>query len=126
MRPKDVVIWDQFIHNNPDTFLRVWYDVHIGDPVGKNTDHKEMHASGMYDVSCWCVDVVAEASNNFWIIEIKPDALAGALGQALAYTALLEKQNLFHKPIVPVVLTDSISPITLEAAGLLKVGLLTP
>lgn len=126
MRPKDVVIWEEYILNHPDSFLRVWYDVHIGDPKLLIPKQHTVQDSGMYDVSRWCIDVLAETENFLFVIEIKPDALAGALGQALAYRALLEKIQQFAKPLHPVVLTDNVSPITRQAANLLKVSLLTP
>jgi len=126
MRPSDVAIWDAFILSHPDAFHRVWYDVHIGDPISDEKERQHMIDSGMYDVSCWCVDVIADDGSEYWVIEIKPNALAGALGQALAYTKLLEKEKHFDKPLQPAVLTDNIAPITQQAAMLLGVPLFTP
>jgi len=126
MRPRDVAIWDQFIINHPGAFERVWYDVHVGDPVDDPRKDDEMRKSGMFDVSCWCIDVVAETRASIYIIEVKPNALAGALGQALAYTKFAKRLNMTNKPLIPVVLTDNISPITLQAAEMLRVILLTP
>lgn len=126
MRPRDVAIWDTFLLNHPGRFFRVWYDVHMGDPVGAEHDHEEMCNNGMYDVSRWCVDVIAEDAEAFYIIEIKPDAKAGALGQALAYKKILDREVGFAKPSHAVVLTDSIGPITLQAAELMGVALITP
>ena len=126
MRPRDVAIWDQFILNNPHAFIRVWYDVHIGNPAKNHHDHDQLHATGMYDVSCWCIDVLADDGTHFWVIEIKPNALAGALGQALAYTKLLQGEKVFIKPLRPAVLTDNISPISKQAADLLGVIIFTP
>lgn len=126
MRPKDVAIWDEFITRHPGIFKRVWYDVHLGDPVQHEHQREESQLSGMYDVSRWCVDVLAYDNNNFWAIEIKPDAGAGALGQALAYAALLTSEHEFSRPVRPAVLTNNVAPITEQAARLLKVGIFTP
>ena len=126
MRPKDVVLWDQFIINHPEAFHQVWYDVHIGDPIENKKDHDAMHASGMYDVSCWCVDVIADDGSALYVIEIKPNAPAGALGQALAYKKFVEKLPGVTKPVHPAVLTDNISPITQKAASMLQVAIFTP
>ena len=126
MGPNDAAIWETFIMEHPGQFFHVWYNVHIGDPVGEDHDHDEMKDNGMFDVSCWCIDVLAEDENGFWVIEIKPNALAGALGQALAYTELIKREHEFDKVIRPAVLTDDIAPITQQAAALLGVALLTP
>jgi hypothetical protein len=80
----------------------------------------------MYDVSCWCVDVIADDGNALYVIEIKPNALAGALGQALAYKKFVEKLPGVNKPVYAAVLTDNLSPITQEAASMLNVALFTP
>jgi hypothetical protein len=126
MRPKDVAIWDAFLVQHPDAFFRVWYDVHLGDPVQVEADREEQLKSGMYDVARWCVDVLADDGTGFWAIEIKPNAGAGALGQALGYAALLNKEHVFDRPVRPAVLTDNVAPITQQAAELLKVVVFTP
>jgi len=126
MRPRDVAIWETFVIQNPKRFDRVWYDVHMGDPVSEDQIYEEVVSNGMYDVSRWCVDVIAEDEDAIYIIEVKPDAMAGALGQALAYSKLITKEIWFKKPLIPVVMTDSIGPITQQAADLMGVTLLTP
>lgn len=126
MRPRDVVLWDQLLVSQPGLFRRVWYDVHIGDPAADHTKVTMMKESGMFDVSCWCIDVLADAGDAYWVIEIKPNAAGGALGQALAYTALLQKEWQLDKPVRPAVLTDDIAPITQQAAAALGVALFTP
>jgi hypothetical protein len=126
MRPKDIAIWDEFLLRNPTAFVRVWYDTHIGDPSTLALGSEEMKRSGMYDVSCWCVVVIADDGNALYVIEIKPNALAGALGQALAYKKFVEKLPGVNKPVYAAVLTDNLSPITQEAASMLNVALFTP
>ena len=126
MRPKDVIIWDEFIKNNPDTFDKVWYDVHIGEPTERGHTKDEMIASGAYEVSQWCVDVLAMSSFKHFVIELRPGALAGALGQALAYRAILQAEGRIEASAQAVVITDEIIPITEHAAALLGVSLLIP
>ena len=126
MRPKDVAIWDEFIINNPNAFERVWYNVALGNPATTSEEHKRMVDTGMYGVSQWRIDVVALKAMHFYVIEVKPNAMAGALGQALAYSHMVVRDYGVDVPVHPVVLTDDIAPITLEAANLLGVALLTP
>ena len=125
MRPKDVAVWERFMTANPDAFVEVYYDAHVGDPVSAPELHDEMRASGAFDVCQWCVDVIARAPNITYVIEVKPNAGAGALGQALAYTKLLQREGRIPVNSVPVVLTDNISPILQEAARLLGVLIFT-
>lgn len=126
MRPLDEIIWDEFVHRHRGEFEMVWYNVHIGDPARDDDERRMMKDNGAYDVSCWCVDVLAKSGDQFYVIEIKPDARAGALGQALAYKAILEAEGKIPPGSVPVVLTDNLHPITEQAAQLLGVQILVP
>lgn len=126
MRPHDQVIWEQFILNHPNAFHTVYYDVHLGNPADDPDKEMEMRANGGWDVSQWCVDVIGVADNYTAVIEVKPGARAGALGQAIAYRALLADEGLIKGNTVPMVLTDELLPVTMRAAQLLGVHLLVP
>lgn len=126
MRPKDVAIWDEFIITHPGIFVRVWYNVKVGDPSGGVYDPDEIQANGYHGVTSWAIDVVGDDGQNFYTVEVKPNAMGGAIGQALCYSKLLGRYADLQRPIKPVVLTDDIAPITLEAASLVGVSILTP
>jgi hypothetical protein len=126
LRPRDEVIWDDFIDKNPSAFEYVYYNVHLGEPASTDRDKLEMQQNGSYEVSQWCVDVLAYADNVPYVIEVKPDAGAGSLGQALAYREILIAEGRITPNAVSVVLTNQISPITEHAAKLLGIILLTP
>ena len=124
MRPRDVVLWERFIDKFPDMFNSVVYDAHVGDPAAAPEKHDEMRASGAFDVCQWCVDVIAKEGENVFVIEIKPNAGAGALGQALAYRKLLAHEGRIPRNAAPVVITDAITPILRAAAAALSVQLI--
>lgn len=126
MRPNDVVLWEQLLINKPHAFGWCWYNVPIGDPVCFEEWRHEYDQNGMYGVGCWRVDVVAHDGRAYYAVEIKPNAMAGALGQSMAYAKILEKTHLQGHKVFPLVLTDDISPITAEAAALLGVAIMTP
>lgn len=126
MRPEDEVLWDEYVKNHPNRFDTVWYNVHVGEPIRDDIEKNAAVATGAYSVSQWCVDVIAISGLEYYVIEIKPNALAGALGQALAYTRLLQHEKSAPDYAQPIVLTDNISPITEQAAYLLGVGVWIP
>lgn len=126
MRPQDEVLWDSFVMLHPDEFETVYYDYHIGNPATNPAMEKDMRQSGSFDVSQWDIDALALDGTQWYVVEIKPNALAGALGQALAYTALLKTEDAMFKNAQPMVITDTISPITEQAAKLLGVKLIIP
>lgn len=126
MRVLDEVIWDEFIKNHPNMFSRVWYNVPLGDPFPEEEEKIQAESNGALEVSQWRIDVLGETPDGFAVIELKPHAAAGALGQALAYKELLRKEWNIEKPIQPIVLTDKITPILEQASKLLNVVVLVP
>ena len=124
MRPRDVVLWERYITMHPDVFDSVIYDAHVGDPATTPEEHDEMRATGAFDVCQWCVDVIAKRGNEFFVIEIKPNAGAGALGQALAYKKLLARERRVPFNARSIVMTDSVTPVLQEAAHALGVILI--
>ena len=126
MRTRDEVIWDEFIRTHPDRFDRVWYNVPLGEPYKDLDLRREAKDNGAWESTQWRIDVLAEDQDFFYVIEIKPNAMGGALGQALAYKALLQKHHQVDKPIITIVLTDVVSEITDEASELLGVAVIIP
>lgn len=124
MRPQDVAIWESMILTMPGLFTNVWYNVELGDPTMPGTSDVEARANGMRGVSTWRVDVIGETAEGLWATEIKPDARAGAIGQAMAYAKLIEEQYRPGKPVLPLVVSDDVSPITRHAAQLLNVHII--
>ena len=126
MRPGDISIWNEYIDKNADNFLRCWYDVKVGKPEITTIISDEKLKRNWFDLSRWGIDVLAEDENLFYVIEVKPNANAKALGQACAYAKMWAKKRQPNKPVIPVVLTDTINPITAEAANFMGVLLWTP
>lgn len=126
MRLGDEVIWDEFIKSHPDFFLSCWYNVPLGEPFPDAEQKIEAMANGAWEVGQWRVDVLGETADAFACIEIRPHADARALGNAIAYSKLVRGEWGITKPVVPVVLTDSISPIMEKAAAMCGVRVLVP
>jgi hypothetical protein len=126
MRLGDEVIWDEFVKNNPDFFLSVWYNVPLGEPYTEEEKAVEARANGGWDVSQWRIDVLGETADAFAAIEVRPDADARALGNAIAYAKLLKAEWGLVKPVIPVVLTNRMSPIMEKAAAICGVRVLVP
>ncbi len=123
---KDEVIWDSFIIANPFAFDFVYYNVHIGQPTTDPHIEAQMRRNGSWEVSQWCIDVLAFASGKPYVIEVKPNAGAGALGQAVAYTRILQAEGHVDESAQPMVVTDNLSPITEQAALQLGVIVAVP
>lgn len=126
LRPADIEIWQKFIENNPGRFSWVFYDYRVGDPEDWPQDAPRYIALAWKDLTMWQVDVVAEDEKFLYIIEVKPFARAGAIGQALSYKILFDREEKPWKPTIAVVLTDTILKSTQYVAKKLGVELWTP
>lgn len=116
MRPLDEQIWTRFIQKNPDRFSQVQYDFGVGDPADADPELPENIIQAWHDLTRWKCDVVADDTETTYTIEVKPNANAKALGQALAYAVLYKIDHPGDRPVVPVVLTDVIHNTTAQAA----------
>jgi len=116
MRPRDEAIWTRFIQKNPARFAEVIYDHGVGDAADADEDTPENVAVAWHDLTRWKCDVVAEDNDAIYTIEVKPNANAKALGQALAYAILYKADHPGDTPVIPVVLTDVVHNTTAQAA----------
>ena len=126
MGPADEAIWNRFIENNPDRFVRVFYDFLVGNPAEALPDMPHNLTLGWYDLTRWRCDVVADDGKAIYIIEVKPSANANAIGKAISYRVLFVQQERPDKKVIPVILTDAIFETTKQVADLLGVRLWTP
>ncbi|MEK7578682.1 MAG: hypothetical protein AAB456_03130 [Patescibacteria group bacterium] len=121
MRPKDKAIWNKFIDKNPGRFAGCFYDFLVGEKDDVDAETPQNVANAWWDLTRWNIDVIAFDSQAIYIIEIKPNANAKAIGQALAYKVLYETEHNPELPVVAVVITDIISATAKKVADRLNV-----
>jgi len=122
MRPKDEVIWDKYIQMHPGVFDSCFYNVPVGDPSHNDSEKGEMQYNGGWGVSTWRVDVVGIKDAMQYVIEIKPHADTHAIGEVLAYRALLIAEGKIKPDAIPLIITDEASMILLQACAALGVA----
>lgn len=110
MRPEDVRVWESFLDGHALPNAQVAYDVHLGStpPLPDNApDFLRKHIQAVYPKKA---DVVIYFLNETLVAEVKPDAGLTALGQALGYTHLFQRDfpNAPHPH--PTIITDKAQP----------------
>ena len=113
--------WDKFIQQMPGAFDSVFYNVPVGDPARNDAERDEMRYNGGFGVTQWRVDVVGIKDGKQYIIEIKPFVDTHAIGEVLAYKALLIKEGKIKADAIPLIITDNASVILIQACGMLGV-----
>lgn len=117
----DTSIWSRFLDAYADAFESFAYDVALGgQKVDPQHGGEETRLGWQYSTALK-VDVVGFRSDAAWIIEVKPNAGTNAVGAALCYTELARVDVFTDRELVPIVVTDRMSPDVKFAAAELGV-----
>jgi len=106
MSPVEEKLWDRYLRWSPHEFLRLTYDLHLGDHAPLDPVWPEWLVRLVLATSRLRVDVIGETVDAIYIFEIKDRAGMGALGQLMTYEALYREEHKPTKPIKKVIITD--------------------
>jgi len=110
MNFRDKDIWERFILKYPGIFTSVQYDLHVGDTAPFNTlmdDDEDRNQDMLYRKR---IDVVGHTADSCAIIEVKPNAGAGAIGQVKAYKTLYMRDEETNIKTEAIIVTDVARP----------------
>lgn len=106
MMPQDVAIWERFIDQNVNFFDSVDYDVTVGSTPQFDTIVNPATGGDAARLYQRKIDVVGYKDNDVYIIEVKPNAGASALGQIQSYATLYKYFRDLNIKTIPTILTD--------------------
>lgn len=112
MSKADSEIWNRFITKYPDMFTQVQYDFHVGDAPPFNTltdDGEDLNQDMLYRKR---IDVLGYKDDKVFIIELKPNAGLGTIGQVKGYKMLFDDEKWSNKESIPMIVTDSMGADT--------------
>ena len=110
MAPADVAIWNRFMAANPTAFEAVAYDVAVGEGAEFDTNTRPDGGGDVNRLYQRKIDVVAQAGDVLYIIEIKPRATTAAIGQVKGYMRLFARDYNPKQAMQPLIITDSLMP----------------
>ena len=102
----DLELWLLFREAHASKFLQFYFDVRVGDPLQCPQDFEPNLTRMVEQLSRRRIDVVAEKENEWWLIELRPNAGPGAIGSALTYKFLWEEDPPDDKTTIPVIVTN--------------------
>ena len=117
----DARLLDNYLRTKPSGLIRAAYNVTVGSGRPFDTKSAGFLSSDWKYLTSLKADALFEFPDRYEIIEVKPDAGPGAIGQLQCYNILLRQEFVPNKPIFSVILTDSIHPDVLKCAGLLNI-----
>jgi hypothetical protein len=102
----DSEVWDKFLEAEGHRLKEVWYDVHVGGAVESGAEADSVLGRVAAGVSRKRIDVVVRVGAGYWVVEVKPVADMGALGQVVTYARLFEEEYRPDGEVWPVVVCD--------------------
>lgn len=116
MSAGDWPIWERFKVKYSDQFQGYYYDVALGTPAPVPPDVESGLVQMWERLTVYRIDAVGVRGDEWWIIEVRPDAGPGALGALMTYGTLwdIEAKELPQKRLVLV--TDQLRPDIQKAA----------
>jgi len=110
MARHDGALWERYLKNAAALWRGVCYDIRLGGLETADKDATETEKYMWRKNTAERIDVVADRGSEHWVIEIRPNAKLGALGSAIGYVLLAQREPWTTLPLVPAVLTDNCAP----------------
>jgi len=108
MAKRDGIIWERFLALYAKDFLGFTYDLALGGLKMDLPGLGDAERLGWQYNTALKVDAVGLNASQAWIIEVRPDATVSALGAALTYTMIAEREGAFLQKLLPVVVCETI------------------
>jgi len=121
MMDLDTLVWTAYLAGDHPPISRVWYDLHVGDPIQVPPDSPPGLLAIADGTGMKRIDVVALVMNTLWIIELKPYGNHAALGQVILYADLFRRRYGSRTPIVPTIICDTGDDDVAHVAESLKI-----
>lgn len=110
MAKRDEEVWRRFLMAHADRFLGFSYNIAMGGTRYALPDADEDDVRAWQYKTALKIDVCAITADEVWVIEVKPEAQAGALGAVIAYTLVAERERLFDRPTHPAIVCAYVQP----------------
>jgi hypothetical protein len=110
MGKRDQEVWERYLSRPHPDFVAFAYDVALGGNIPTAPLITEEESLGWQYSTALKIDACAWLLDRVWIIEIKPQATVSALGAAVAYQLVAQRERAFDVPSLPVILCEYCHP----------------
>ena len=124
MASQDLPIWERFRDKYKNDFVGWYFDAACGTPSEVPPGTPENLAKMWTRITSKRLDVVGVKTNEYWIIEIRPDAAAGALGTIMTYINCVSAEPIDDRNYVAVLVSDRFDPDIVPLAKQFNINLI--
>ncbi|HEV8719960.1 MAG TPA: hypothetical protein VGW77_04890 [Candidatus Binatia bacterium] len=106
MSQEDFLIWQRWWPAHKSAVIALYFDVGLGLPDFLPTTDDAAQLLGWIRNTQKRADVITERDTDVLLIEFRFNAQLNAIGRLQGYQLLLEDDNPFKKPIIPLLVTN--------------------
>jgi hypothetical protein len=125
MAKRDAEVWERFLVLYTERFDAFAYDVALGGVVFDGVPMEDHERQGWQYSTALKIDAIGRSGETYWIIEVRPDATVSALGAALTYALVVERDEVVPGPVLPTVVCQYMQPDVRWACDKLGVQVIT-
>jgi hypothetical protein len=108
MAKRDVATWLRFLTAHATEFFAFSYDVAVGGVRVGLPDASAEAITGFQYSTALKIDAIGWKAEVAWVIEVRPEATVSALGAALAYTFVAQREQITDKRLIPAIVCEVI------------------
>ncbi len=124
MASQDLPIWERFRDKYKNDFVGWYFDAACGTPAEVPPGTEPNLAKMWTRITSKRIDVVGVKTNEYWIIEIRPDAAAGALGTIMTYINCVSVDPPDDRSLVAALVSDRFDPDIVDLAKSFNINLI--
>jgi len=121
MAKNDRVVWERWLEQFGAGFEAVAYDVALGGSTPPADGIPEAERAGWQYSTALKIDALLFSTEGVVIVEVRPWATVSALGAALTYALVAEREQLTPLPLSAAIVCEGIQPDVLWCAEKLKI-----
>lgn len=110
MSPLDIPVWETFLKEQGNLFTAFDYDVRVGTGIDPGPSYDDATRRDAILLTQKRIDAVGFREGEIWVIEVKPQASIGALGQLITYTELFIAYKKPDLPVRSIVVCNTVDP----------------
>lgn len=107
MSQQDFPIWERWYPSIKPTATALYFDIGLGLPDELPHSDDADQLLGWIRNTQKRADAIIERANDVLLVELRYNAQLNAIGRLQGYAILLEDDNPFHKPIIPILVTNN-------------------
>lgn len=122
MARRDAPVWEQWLRIHALDHYRVAYDVAVGGRLLNIPEASEKELLDWKYLTALRIDALVDVGDSWMIVEVRPDATVSALGAALAYKLIAEREQITDLPLTAAIVCENIQPDVKWACNQLEIG----